>query len=141
MVFWIAGLSILNSIIGLTGGGVNFILGLGASQIIDALASIAAEDIGSSIVLVIGFVVSALIAGVFVVFGLFARKGKKWAFIIGMIPYALDGLIFISVGDLLSIGFHLFALFGLYGGIKALNELATNEKLNVNGQDKFESTS
>ena len=43
--FWIAGLSILNSIIGLTGGGVNFILGLGLSQIIDAIASIAAEDI------------------------------------------------------------------------------------------------
>ena len=142
--FWIAGLSILNSIIGLTGGGVNFILGLGLSQIIDAIASIAAEDIGSSsgtVILAIGFVLSSLIAGAFVVFGLFARKGKKWAFIIGMILYGLDGLIFIGVGDLLSIGFHVFALFGLFGGLKALNEIDANEQLNVKSLDKLKVTS
>ena len=45
-----------------------------------------------------------------------------------MVLYALDGLIFLWVQDYLSIGFHLFALYGLYRGVKALGQLAVLEK-------------
>ena len=40
-----------------------------------------------------------------------------------MIVFTLDGLIFAFVGDWLSVGFHLFALYGMYGGLKALYQL------------------
>lgn len=138
--FWIAGLSILNSIFSITGGGLNFIIGLGLPQLIGAIANFVAEETSTTagiVVVVIGFISSAIFAGIFVVFGFYARKGKKWAFIIGMILYGLDGLIFIWVGDYLSVGFHLFALFGLYGGLKAIQEIAAEEHTSGEGQDSL----
>jgi hypothetical protein len=35
-----------------------------------------------------------VVAGVFVLFGVFATKKHLWAFIVGMILYALDGMFF-----------------------------------------------
>ena len=120
--FWIAGLSIINSIILLAGGQWNFIVGLGVTQIIDVIGMALAKEVGN-IGLTIAFVFDLLAAGVFIVFGVFARKGYSWAFIIGMISYALDGLIFLLVQDWLGVGFHAFALFFIYGGFKANNLL------------------
>jgi hypothetical protein len=37
--------------------------------------------------------------------------------------YALDGLLFFIVKDYLSIGFHAFVLFFIFGGLKAGNQL------------------
>ncbi len=41
--------------------------------------------------------------------------------------YALDGLLFLIVEDFLSIGFHIFALYNIFVGLKALNKLKTAE--------------
>jgi hypothetical protein len=71
----------------------------------------------------IAFALDGLLAAVFVLFGVFARKGRKWAFLIGMTLYSLDTLIFLVFKDFLSLAFHLFALWGLYGGLKARNKL------------------
>ena len=46
--YWIAGLSLVNSAIVLFGGQWNFIVGLGVTQIIDAIASVVAQELGSS---------------------------------------------------------------------------------------------
>jgi len=129
--FWIAGLSLVNSVIMLVGGGLNFVIGLGCTQLIDAFASIAAEDLGSdvgTVVKIVAFVLDIFTAGIVAGFGVFARKRHKWAFVVGMVLYALDGLIFVWVQDFLSIGFHLFALYGLYRGVKALSQMAMLEK-------------
>jgi hypothetical protein len=56
-------------------------------------------------------------------FGVFANKLHTWAFLVGMILYALDGLIFLLVGDWLSVGFHVFALFCIFGGFSATRRL------------------
>jgi len=40
-----------------------------------------------------------------------------------MILYALDGLLFLLAKDVLSIGFHLFALYMIYKGLKAAEAL------------------
>jgi hypothetical protein len=64
------------------------------------------------------------IAVLFVVFGALANQRRKWAFVVGMILYALDGLLFIWVQDWWSFGFHLLALYGLYTGFSALKQLA-----------------
>ena len=120
--FAIAGLSVINSIIMFTGGDWGFIVGLGITRLADAVGVGLAEQIGDA-AKIIAFVFALIIAGVFVLFGVYARKRQAWAFVTGMVLYALDGLIFLIVQDWLSMGFHAFALFGIYGGYKAGKKL------------------
>ncbi len=124
--WWVAGLSVINTVIMLVGGQWNLVIGLGITQVIDALAVALADDVGPAIGGIIRSVALTLdlaAVGLFVLFGYFARKGHAWSFIVGMIVFTLDGLIFAFVGDWLSVGFHLFALYGMYGGLKALYRL------------------
>lgn len=120
--FWIAGLSIINSVALFLGSQWGFIIGLGITRFIDAIGLMIAEEVGG-IGKIIALVLDVIVAGGFVLFGVFARKEYKWAFIIGMILYGLDGLLFLLVRDLLSMGFHVFALFCIYGGFKAIGGL------------------
>ena len=116
--FWIAGLSLINSIVFLTGKQWNFVIGLGITQVIDAIAIELSKDLGS-FVKVIAFFFDVVAASIFIIFGILARKRYAWAFIVGMIIYAIDGLLFLLGMDLLSIGFHVFALICIYSGYKA----------------------
>ncbi len=124
--FWIAGLSLINTVILIFGGSWNFILGLAATQVIDGFVqaiSVEIPNTTAAIVKLIGLGLVLGIAGLFALFGLLARKKYQWAFIIGMILYVLDGLIFLLVGDILSVAFHAFALMALFGGLRALRKL------------------
>jgi hypothetical protein len=60
-----------------------------------------------------------LIAGLFVLFGYLANRGKRWAFIVGAVLYGLDALIFLMVPDFVSIGFHVFGLVIILNGMRA----------------------
>jgi len=117
--YWIAALSVINSMIILFGGEMSFIIGLGITQIVDAVAWELKNSEGINLDYLF-FMVSLVISGVFVIFGYFARKRMTSVFVTGMVLYALDGLIFLLVGDWLSIGFHVFVLFSLLNGLKAL---------------------
>jgi hypothetical protein len=119
--FWIAALSVINSIIILMDGNWSFLAGMGITQLIDAFAFSFAEE-ATSAARIIAFVLSLTVAGVLVLFGLQAREKRNWAFITGMVLYALDGLIFFYVQDWLSIAFHLFALYGIFQGLRASNQ-------------------
>ena len=119
--FWITGLSLVNSFITLGGGGWRFIVGLGITQITDAIAKEA--KLGMAIPLVLDI----LAAGVFVLFGLQAQKRRNWAFLTGMIVYALDGLLLVLFKDFLGIAFHLYALYCIYKGMKANEQLEALE--------------
>jgi hypothetical protein len=134
--FWIAGLSLVNSIILLVGGNWNFLIGLGLTQLIAGIASEVAKKAtyadSGAIIKFIAFAIDLLIAGVFVAFGVLARKGYRWSFLVGMILYTLDGAIFLLVPDFLSIGFHLFALFGIYGGLQAHIKLSEIKQYDIN---------
>jgi hypothetical protein len=128
--FWIAGLSLVNSLIILFNGEWSFVVGLGATQIIDGIASVVVEDVEPNVVTIVRVVtlgLDILIALVFVLFGWLARKRMGWAFILGMLLYFVDGLIFLLVQDWLSIGFHAFALFCIFGGYASLKKLAQME--------------
>ena len=128
--FWIAGLSIVNSAILFVGSEWGFIIGLGITQVIDAIGLLIAEEVGIA-GKIVAFVFDIIAAGIFVLFGVFSRKRYRCAFIIGMVLYALDGLIFLLVKDFLSIGFHIFALFCIYGGLKAGRKLDEAEKSKI----------
>ena len=110
----------------LIGKDWGFILGLGITQFIDALGALVAENVGI-IGNIVAIVFNVMIAALFVVFGIFAKKRYNGAFIIGMILYSLDSLLSLLIGDLFGFGFHIFALFCIYGGFKAAKKLSQME--------------
>src|SRR2546426_3311570 len=117
--YWIAGLSLINSVLALSGSGTRFILGLGITQIFDELA----QGMGSGAGRAVAVVLDLLAAAVFVFFGVFANKRHTWSFIVGMAIYALDGLIYLIAQEWLGVGFHAFVLFCLFRGFKACRAL------------------
>lgn len=128
--FWIAGLSLVNTVVILVNGQWSFIIGLGITQIVDALAVGFAQEAGSGAVAIklVALFIDLCITGTFVIFGILSRKKYQWSFIIGMIIYALDGLLFLLISDFLSLGFHVFALWGLYGGYEGCRKIKEIEK-------------
>jgi hypothetical protein len=123
---WIAGLSLINSLISLASGRLSFLVGLGVTQLIDGFAAGVAEQLGgANAVKVIALFLDLIVAGFFVGLGLFARKQHTWAFVMGMVIYALDALIFILFQGWLSVLFHAYVLYRLYQGFAANNKLKT----------------
>jgi len=117
---WIAGLSILNSVLTMSGTHFHFIFGLGITEIVDAIGHESGTT-GSAL----GLVVNVFIAGVFLLFWQFARQGQKWAFVVGMALYLIDGLILLPFKDILGIAFHAYALFRIYSGMQGVSALET----------------
>jgi hypothetical protein len=111
----IGGLSILNSALTMSGTHFTFIFGLGITQIVDAIGRQSGTT-GSTL----GLIVNLFIAGIFVGFWNFARNGEKWAFLTGMVLYAIDGLILLPFKDILGVAFHAYALFRIYGGMQGV---------------------
>ena len=123
--YWIAALSVINSFVFQFGGSSYFVVGLASTLIVDTvfveIANSAADS--SMVVKVIGLAISIFISGIFALFGLFANRGKSWAFIVGMAVYVLDTLLMLAFQEWLGLIFHGFFLFGLFGGWRALTEL------------------
>ena len=122
--YWIAALSVINSLILGFGGNSYFVVGLASTLIVDSIFVEVTSSMtdGALVVKIIGLAISIFIAAIFVLFGFFANKGKRWAFIVGMVLYGLDSLLMLAVQEWMGLIFHGFFLFGLFGGIRALNE-------------------
>lgn len=128
--YWIAGLSLVNSLIFLFGGNWSFFAGLGITQIIDAIVAQGSELDGISTIKIIAFVIDVIIAGIFVLCGLWANKLQTWAFVAGMIFYLLDGILVLILGAYLPAAFHLFALYMIFKGLSAARQIkATNPNI------------
>ena len=119
----IAALSLINSIIVLfLKSNWSFIVGLGVMMLIDAIMS----EVGGAGNLV-ALILDIIIAGIFVLFGVFASKKHLWAFLAGLILYILDLLLIVLLlifsADpqlLFYIIFHGVVGFFIIKGIKAL---------------------
>lgn len=124
--YWIAGLSLVNSVAILSGTTWNFLAGLGITQVVDAIAVGATKGsqggLGTAVKLIAVFL-DLLIAGTFVLFGMQSRKGHRWAFSMGLILYSLDALILLAFQGWFGFFFHLWALFGIWTGYQALKWL------------------
>lgn len=119
--YWIAALSVVNSISLLSGGNWGFAIGLGITMMIDGIFQEIGKGAFASNAMAIG--IDAVVIGVFALFGYFSGKGKTWAFYVGIVLYALDGLLFLMTQDLLSLGFHAFAIFFMWRGLQACKQL------------------
>jgi hypothetical protein len=123
--YWIAGLSVINFLIYIFGAGVTFVVGLGAAQFVDGFSSAVASSIPSATLVIkgIGLLINLGLAGVFVFFGIFAGKGQRWAFITGLVLYAVDAAFVLAFRDYIGFAFHLFFLWLLFNGLRALDKL------------------
>jgi hypothetical protein len=116
--YWIAALSLVNSVSAAVGSDWRFVLGLGITQIIDVLGS-NLGGAGRMIVLMLDL----LVAGGLVLLGLLGSKGRLWTFIVGMVLLALDSILFVRAGDWIGMGFHAFVLYCLFRGMQACRSL------------------
>ncbi len=100
-------------------------IGLGISSFIDAIA-IGAVKINPNLAGLwkgLATVINLIAVSICVLFGVFARKQKSWAFIVGMVVVALDSLLFVLAQDWLAFGFHVIAVLSIRGGYNSLNQL------------------
>ncbi|RJP52121.1 MAG: hypothetical protein C4583_07275 [Anaerolineaceae bacterium] len=130
--YWIAGLSVVNSLVNIFGWGVFFVMGLGVTLFIDVVAGGISQNVGGSpLILVMGLLFSLVFDAIFIAFGYFAGKGHRWAFIVGMALYSLDAALLLFLQDWLAFGFHLFLLYGIWQGFSALGKLKALEAANL----------
>ncbi len=123
--YWIAGLSMVNTLIAAFGGQVSFIVGLGITQFVDAIILGLTENISGVVKTISMFFMVGLdlaFAGMFLYFGIKASQGKRWAFVTGMIFYTGDSLLYLIAQDWFGFGFHIFALVMIFTGLKAIGK-------------------
>jgi hypothetical protein len=120
-LIWIAGLSLVNTVLFVAGSNWAFFLGLGATQFADEFGHVV---ITGTTGLVVALVVDVLIAGIFVGLALLSRNGALWAFIAGMVLIVLDALLLVWVQDWAAVAFHALALFFIFRGLQATRQLA-----------------
>ncbi|MCB1052341.1 MAG: hypothetical protein H6510_13260 [Acidobacteria bacterium] len=122
--FWLAGLSLINSIIFLADGDIQFIFGLAITQYVDAIMKLISEgSANASLLSGLGFVINLIIAGMVAGMGVFAIRGIGWIFLVGMVLYAIDGILFLIAESWLGVLFHLWVFFAFFRGFRACNQL------------------
>jgi hypothetical protein len=117
--YWIAGLSIVNSITLAFDAKLTFPVGLGITQVFDGIASGMRSDVAR----VVGFCADAFVAILVVLVGYLARR-YRGVYLLGMVLYGLDGVINLVFKDWIGAGFHAFALFSMAHGVRAFGERA-----------------
>jgi len=115
--FWVAALSLVNSVATLGGQHWRFIIGLGITQVADALSVRTGHGMG------VVALVDAVFIGGFALIGYLALTGKRWAFALGAALYVVDGLIFVAARDWIGVAFHAFVLVMALRGLDAARRL------------------
>jgi len=128
--YWVGALSLINSILIISGSSMGFIFGLGITQVFDAIGGELSEEIGSK-AKIFALAFNCIIAGVYGVFGVFSHKRYTAVFIIGLIFYGLDGLLCLLAQDWFSVAFHAFAGFSIFKGMQAGMQLNRLEAVPV----------
>ena len=123
-LFWIAGLSVVNAVIFMSGSDWIFLGGLGITYI----AAIVGVKLGSTQVALVAAFVTIWATAFFACLGYFARKGQQWAFITGMVLYVVDMLLVGYLQLWLMLLFHGYILFRLYQGYASCNSTHAFDK-------------
>jgi hypothetical protein len=116
--YWIAGLSAVNFVFFVLGSDTGFALGTAIDWFLQGILEELADPSMS-------WVAHVAVIALFGFLGVRATAGAQWAFIIGGLVYALDGLIFLMVGDWIGIVVHAIALFAIVSGTIAVRQLSS----------------
>lgn len=121
--YWIAGLSLINTISVLGGMNFGFALGLGVTLIADSMAVAAVQQGAPEHWKIAALVFDLVVLGLTVGCGWLSRKRFLPVFALGMFLYLLDGLLFLFIFDIISIAIHAFALWQMWSGFTAFRQL------------------
>lgn len=115
--------SFLNTLLSLFKASMRFVIGLGATQVIDYIAAMLSQksnDHTLFIVMTIGL--NLLIAGIFLILGWFAKREHSWAWLVGIVLYLIDTAIMVWIQYWPGLIFHLIALAMMIIGFFALRK-------------------
>lgn len=121
--YWIAGLSLVNTLAQVFNVGFYFVAGLGITQLIDGLAFLFAEDSPElrGILLGVGLFLDFGILAMIALLGYLATRGYVWPVVAGLVLYALDALLVgLLFRDFMGLIFHLFFLWQIWSALRAL---------------------
>jgi|GEM_PF-1765868 len=123
--YYIAGISLINSLLFIFGFG--FYGSLGITTVITGIAKYIAETVAGGtgvafIINLIGFFINAVIAGIVALFGYLSSRGHGWVYVVGMIAYTVDALIMLWLGDWIEVLIHLYFLYLLWKGWSLLRK-------------------
>jgi len=116
--YWIAGLSVINSLAAFAGADFMFFFGLTSTLI----ATYLGIKIGGA-ASIIGMVVAVLVSLGFVGLAWMAERGAKWAFVTGLVLYGLDAAVTLYFQDWLSGFAHVAAVVIIAMGLLASQRL------------------
>lgn len=125
--YWIAGLTIVTSLIAFFGGGIRFLISLGSTQIIDGLAEAISTEAGDT-AKVLALILDLIVTGFFVLFGYLAGQKYLWAYAVGMVVFLMDGMLALIFQDWIGVIAHGFVLYWLFSGYLAGRDLVSLEK-------------
>ncbi|MGV3503867.1 MAG: hypothetical protein ACO1O1_09165 [Adhaeribacter sp.] len=117
--FWIAALSVLNSLLNYFYGNWNFFVGLSGMHLVDMFVQ---KD--ATLLRGLGLNLNLGAALLFCWLGLLARKRNRRAFLAGFLLYLADSLVFLLLADSASLGFHALGLFMIVGGYRSVPKAA-----------------
>ena len=121
--YWIAGLSVVNSLAFVAGAKLQFLGGLGVNQIADAVIDVSIQQGAPAALRVVSIIFDLVAVVGFALAGYFANKLFRTAFIIGILVYGIDTLLVLLLGDYFMAAFHAFAMYQLIRGFLACREL------------------
>jgi len=113
--YWIAGLSLINFALYAIGSDLGFALGTAIDWFLDGVLQAFAPSFT--------WLAHVGTIALFVFLGMRATAGATWAFVVGGVLYAVDGLVFVLAAEWIAIAIHAFALFGIVSAVLALRKL------------------
>lgn len=121
--FWLAILSLINTLLVFYYGLPNLPFALGITQWLDGTMGFGRSGVAMT---TSALLVNILVAGVLAMFGLLARRGSDVAFVVGIFLYAIDAMLAIGLRDFFAFGVHLIGLFFLVKGLLASRHIREN---------------
>ena len=112
--WWIAGLSLVNTVMFYSGSDASFVVGLGMTAIAGVMFS---GNVALSLAII------GLILGFYFLMGLYAQRGAAWAFYLGIGLYVVDALIYVKLESWMSVAFLAYAIFCIARGLMRLREI------------------
>ncbi|MBV8504138.1 MAG: hypothetical protein JO006_20750 [Paucibacter sp.] len=111
--WWIAGFSLVNTVLFFSGTRTSFMLGLGVTTLANAIFANQ---------LAVALVVAGVAAAFFFAIGVQAQRERAWAFYVGLVAYILDAFIFVTYEDWGPVIVHAIAIFYISKGLVQLRE-------------------
>mgnify|MGYP001275306983 CR=1 FL=1 len=124
--FWLAALSVANSLIVYFFNIANTPVAFGVTQWIDGTSGAMTAEGWRPPLTTAALGINLLIAAVFAGFGYLARRGNDAAFLLGIVLYVVDGLLSLGLKDFFGFAFHLVGFFFLFRGLLASRHVREN---------------